>query len=229
MERPRRPPPRNPVVSAFLMMFEDEGLVRVAYGEFLRFGLAIEMQRDRLARWRDDLRNQREKSQDKRLEAIFSLPPGTDVREHLRQIQVEHEHPSLMHVKNEAHFLIVAIRNTDRMTNVLRSTLQHEEETVRCLQAAITAFEAAAPEIAHLRNLNEHMDELLQGKGDAFAKLPDPDLGNALAVLENDVIYLIGGKVWSTSNLADAAARLVSEVRSCLSARYLREEGRKNT
>jgi hypothetical protein len=204
-------------------MFQGEELVRVAYGEFLRFALAMEMQRERLAHWRDDLRSQREVGREASLEAIFSLPSGADVEQHLRRIRTRYEAPSLMHVKNEAHFLLVAIKNIDRMAYVLRSALRDDGQTVRCMQGALNAFESASPEVKHLRNLNEHVDEFLRSKGDAYSKLPEPELGSALAVLEDDVAYFIGGKAWSTSKLADAAGELVSAVRACIANRDARD------
>lgn len=96
-----------------------------------------------------------------------------------------------------------------------------DRTTIRscCVQTALSSFEVAAPEVAHLRNLHEHLDELLRSKGDAFSRLPEPELGSALAVLEDDVAYFIGGKAWSTTKLADAAGELVSSVRACIAAR----------
>lgn len=200
-------------------MFEGEELVRVAYGEFLRFGLAIDMQCQRLDRWRDDLRNRRKLSRVKSLEAIFTLPSGADVEQHLRRIKTQSELPSLMHLKNEAHFLLVAIKNMDRMVRVLRRALRNDQNSVRCIQGAITSFEAVAPEITHLRNLHEHLDQVLRGEGDAFSRLPTPELKTAIAVLEDDVAYFVGGKAWSVGKLADAATNLVSSVRQCIASR----------
>ena len=200
-------------------MLQGEELVRVAFGELLRFAVGAETQRQRLAEWGQELKRRRKESREQSFEAMFSLPSGADFEGEMRRIHSHNELPSLMHAKNEAHFLLIAIKNIDRMAQVLRRAVKDDIETVRCVQQAISSFEVVAPEVTHLRNLHEHLDEFLREKGDAFSRLPDPQLGTAIAVVDDDVAYFIGGKAWSLGKLADAANDLVTSIRRCVSER----------
>lgn len=203
-------------------MFQGEGLVRVAFGELLRFALAMKMQEERLAAWRHELEQGRAAGREEALEVIFSAEPGADIEAELRRIKTHHELPPTMHFKNEAHFLLVAIKNIDRISRLVRTALVDDTVTVRCVQEAISTFEATAPEVTHLRDLHEHVDQLLRGRGKAFSKLPEPHLGSGIALLETDIVYLIGGKVWMLGELSNAAAVLVESIRSCIRDRDAR-------
>ncbi len=53
-------------------------------------------------------------------------------------------------------------------------------------------------------------------KGESFKKLPHPEMEGAIALLDDDVGYEIGGKVWSLRTLSTAAKDLVRDVTGCI-------------
>jgi hypothetical protein len=122
----------------------------------------------------------------------------------------------MMHLKSEVQFVLIAVRGIYRMALLIRRAVSDDELKVRCVQTAISAFETSAPDAVHLRNLHEHLDEVRVGKGDAYAKLPDPSIEGAIALLDDDVAYEIGGKVWAIRKLATAAKDLVRDIGRCV-------------
>ncbi len=120
-----------------------------------------------------------------------------------------------MHLKSEVQFLLVATHGVYGMARAVRWGVTDNAKKVRCVQAAISAFEKETPNAVHLRNLHEHMDEMLRGRGDAYRKLPDPTGEDTVALLDDDVAYALGGKVWSIRRIAVAAKDLVRDIGRC--------------
>lgn len=198
-------------------MLKKDQIETVAWSEMLRFSVAISVQLERVAYWREQLRQARKDWNDASYRAIFesSVPPN-EFEAHLRRLKSEFELPPKMHLKSEIQFLLIAVRGVYGMAVALRQAVASNDGKVRCVQGALSAFEKHAPDVVHLRNLHEHMDQLIQGKGDAYAKLPDPNLGSIMALSDDDVTYLIGGKDWSIRELARAAKDLVRDVGGCV-------------
>jgi hypothetical protein len=118
-------------------------------------------------------------------------------------------------VKNEAQFLIYAANGIHRMARLMNWATTGKPIN-SSIQKAFSRFEKVQPGLTHLRDLHEHMDEVMKGKGGAYSKLPDPDLESVIYNEENgDVIYLIGGQIFRIEPLAEAAVRLADELRDC--------------
>lgn len=198
-------------------MFTKDETKNAAYAEILRFSVAISVQQERIAHWREELRNARKEWDDAAYKELFiSSVPGDDFEEHLRSMKLRYEMVPKMHLKSEVQFLLISVRGIYAMALAVRWAVSEDETKVRCVQAAVSSFEKVAPAAVHLRNLHEHMDQVFQGKGDAFKKLPDPETEGAIALLAEDVAYEIGGKVWSINELAVAAKDLVRDIGRCL-------------
>lgn len=54
------------------------------------------------------------------------------------------------------------------------------------------------------------------GKGDAFKKLPQPEMEATIALLDEDIGYEIGGKLWSLKEISTAAKDLAVDVTGCI-------------
>lgn len=195
---------------------EKAEVVTTAYSELLRYSVAISVQLERVAHWREELRQARKDWDEASYRAIFETPSGVDFEARLGSLKAEYELPPKMHLKSEVQFLVVAIRNAYMMATTIRWAVAEIEEEVRCVQAAITVFEKSVPDAVLLRHLHEHMDEVLKGKGDAFKKLPHPEMEGTIALLDDDVGYEIGGKVWSLNEVSTAAKDLVRDVTGCI-------------
>lgn len=192
-------------------------VVTAAYSELLRYSVAISVQLERVAHWRGELRQARRTWDEASYRAIFETPSGVDFEARLSTLKAEYELPPKMHLKSEVQFLVVAVRNAYVMATTIRwAVAEIEEEEVRCVQAAITSFEKSVPDAVLLRHLHEHMDEVFMGKGEAFKKLPRPEMEGTIALLDDDVGYEIGGKVWSLKRLSTAAKDLVRDVTRCI-------------
>ena len=199
-------------------MLDKGQTISVAYGEMLRFSVAISVQQVRISECREKLREGRVEQKAASERALYDVAsvPTDRLEEHLRSLQAEHELPPKMHLKSEIQFLLIAVHGVGEMARTIRSVAKDDDQLVRCVQAALTTFEKLGPEAKHLRNLHEHLGQALLGKGDALKKLPDQNLDGAIALLEEDVAYVIGGKVWKLGDLAVAAKDLVRDVTSCL-------------
>jgi hypothetical protein len=198
-------------------MYTGKELEAAAYSEMLRFSVAISVQLERIEHWKDELKKGREGWTEAARKSLFDPAiPTSRYEDHLKALRNEYESPSKMHLKSEVQFLVVAVRGVFAMARSSDLAVKADEKKVRCVQQAITSFEKAAPDVVHLRDLHEHLDELLKGKGSAYDKLPRPELGGHIALLDEDVGYHIGGKVWSIQTFATAAKDLVRDVSGCL-------------
>lgn len=198
-------------------MREKDQIEAAAWSEMLRFSVAISVQLERVGYWREQLRQARKDWNDASYRAIFeSAVPADEFETHQRRLKAEFELPPKMHLKSEIQFLLIAVRGVYGMAVALRQAVAKDGMKVRCVQRALSAFEKHAPDAVHLRNIHEHMDQLIQGKGDAYTKLPKPDLGSIMALSDDDVTYLIGGKYWSIGELAVAAKDLVRDIGGCV-------------
>lgn len=66
-------------------MFTKDETKNAAYAEILRFSVAISVQQERIAHWREELRNARKEWDDAAYKELFiSSVPGDDFEEHLR-------------------------------------------------------------------------------------------------------------------------------------------------
>lgn len=198
------------------VIVEKSEVVTAAYSELLRYSVAISVQLERIAYWREELRQARTDWNEASYRAIFETPSGADFEARLRGLKAEYELPPKMHLKSEVQFLVVAVRNAYVMATTIRWAVAEIADEVRCVQRAITAFEKSVPDAVLLRHLHEHMDEVLMGKGDAFKKLPQPEMDGTIALLGDDIGYAIGGKVWSLKEMSTAAKDLVRDVTGCI-------------
>lgn len=198
-------------------MLTKKETTNAAYAEMLRFSVAIGLQLDRIEHRKSELRQARAEYQEASFKEMFtSTIRAEEFEAHLRSLKQQFEMVPKMHLKSEVQFLLIAVRGMYGMSVALRWGVSDEKEKVKCVQAAISAFEKAAPDAVHLRNLHEHLDEVFRGKGDSFRKLPDPSMEGAIALLDDDVAYEIGGKVWRILPLAAAAKDLLRDAGTCL-------------
>lgn len=198
-------------------MLTRQETTNAAYAEMLRFSVAISLQLERIDQRKTELREARGQYDEASFREIFAAKvPVEDFERHLRALKQQFELVPKMHLKSEVQFLLIAVRGMYAMALALRWGVSEDDAKVRSVQSAISAFEKAAPDAVHLRNLHEHMDEVFRGRGDAYKKLPDPSMEGAIALLEHDVAYEIGGKVWKIGDVAVAAKDLLRDVGRCV-------------
>jgi hypothetical protein len=88
--------------------------------------------------------------------------------------------------------------------------------TASTLPKALLPFEKAQLGFTHLRDLHQHMDDVMKGKAGAYGKLPDPDLESVVYDDEGgDLNYLVGGRIFRLDPIARDVIRLADELRNC--------------
>lgn len=87
-----------------------------------------------------------------------------------------------------------------------------------CVQRAISASDKAAPDADLLRHLHEHIDAYMRGEGKDRDRLPDPTLEGAVAMLDEGLVYFIGGKLFHLAEIIPAAEELARAVAECTTA-----------
>lgn len=110
-------------------------------------------------------------------------------------------------LRNEVHFLLIAVRNALRFCEGLRDL--HSDPDVR---TAIVDFQRAQPSADLLRNVHEHVDEYMAGGGHQRARFPQSPTAGSIEVREDDVVYEIGGIEFSIGPMVSAALKLTERV-----------------
>lgn len=121
--------------------------------------------------------------------------------------------PMSWRLKTEAQFLLVAVYGIVRMSKAIRMASIGEVNS--CVQRAIDAFEKAAPDAALLRHLHEHTDSYMRGEGKDAHRLPDPTDPGGVAMLDEGLVYVVGGKLFRLSEIASASDELARAVAAC--------------
>lgn len=110
-------------------------------------------------------------------------------------------------LRNDVHFLLIAVRNITRSCDVLQG-IQDQEEANR----AISEFAHSQPHADLLRNVHEHVDEYMAGRGrQKHWFLSSPTYGS-IEVKESDIEYEIGGHTFRIEDIAHDALTLSKRV-----------------
>jgi hypothetical protein len=144
----------------------------------------------------------------------FFLPSGkpADIEQHLRDLKAQ-DIPYVWRLRTDVQFLLTSVRGIERM---VRGAVEVAPEEVRdCMRSALAQYARDAPDANLLRNIHEHFEAYAIGKGWQTNELPDPTHSGALAMLEEGIVYWIGGRLFKLWELAAAAESLADLVGEC--------------
>jgi hypothetical protein len=181
-------------------------------GEMYRHRLAVHVQEQRLAAAVRELQARREEIDAEVFELIFHPDFSEEwLREQYETIS-RREIPEVWRLKNEAQFLLVAVRGVYLMAAALPAVAPAQAR--EALAAIVYAFEGSLPDALLLRNIHEHLDEYLAGRGRQTDQLPKSIEMSRIATLDKGIAYMIGGKVfllWEISQAAETLAASIAE------------------
>lgn len=181
---------------------------RELLGDMYRYRLAMHRQEQRIADARALLEAQRE-AIDKAVWEALVAPDWTEesfVKQH-EALQLT-EIPEVWTLKSEVQFMLTASRGIYLMSRALvRAT---PSEAAALISDAVSEFEAAQPDAGLLRNIHEHLDEYIQGKG--HMSLEQPVAESGIGLLDDGVVYYIGGRLFLLWELAEASEVLAARV-----------------
>jgi hypothetical protein len=144
-----------------------------------------------------------------------SLPPG-EFERRIRRLKVS-DLPEVSALKTEVQFLLVALRGIYLMSRSIRDNVTADER--KCVAAAVSRFEKRVPDPLLLRNIHEHLDQYMLGRG-RVRLTPAVTEGLAGMIEDKGVAYFIGGRLFVTWENAEAAEALAGEVLECLRPRF---------
>jgi hypothetical protein len=138
---------------------------------------------------------------------------------HLRQNEgkvpgyIVEDVPARNDLRTEVQVLVIFVRGTLRVAEALRAVTQTAAlSEVSCVALAINEFETAVPDAKTVRDVLEHFDEYLRGKGNHPL---DHSLGFSIDLGNDDVVLRFGGASLSLQTAADAAEKLTADLRDC--------------
>lgn len=128
------------------------------------------------------------------------LPPG-EFERRIRHLNAS-DLPEVSILRTEVQFLLTTVRGIYLMARAIRDSVSGDE--ARCVSAAVFAFESAVPDPLLLRNIHEHLDEYVLGRG--YVRLTPPVSEGLAGMIEGKgVAYYIGGRLFLTWENAEAA------------------------
>jgi hypothetical protein len=188
-------------------------MLSACLGEMYRYRLAVQDQLPRIEVATSAVRAQRDLIEQGENDLLFG-PSMSEDEFRSRLERVHHSDiPEIWRLKTEAQFLLVAVYGIFSMSRAIRKT--SDGDVNRCVQRAISTFEKAAPDADLLRHLHEHIDDYMRGEGRDSNRLPDPAMEGAIAMLEEGLVYFIGGKLFRLSKFASAAEELARAIGEC--------------
>lgn len=181
---------------------------RELLGEMYRYRLAMHRQEQRVADAQALLEAQREAIDEAVWEALVA-PEWTKesfVKQH-EALQLT-EIPEVWTLKSEVQFMLTASRGVYLMSRAVAEAAPSEAAAV--ISDAVREFEAAQPGAGLLRNIHEHLDEYIQGKG--HESLERPVVEGGIGLLDDGVVYFIGGRLFLLWELMEATEVLAARV-----------------
>lgn len=197
-------------------MLKPEEIVSACVGELYRYRLAVQDQLPRIDAATTALRAERARIEKDEHEHLFA--PSMSKEAWKEQLESLHRRdiPEIWRLKTEAQFLLVAVYGILSMSKAIRSASTGELNT--CVQRALSAFEKIAPDAGLLRHLHEHIDAYMRGEGKDSRRLPDPTSEGAVAMLNEGLVYFIGGKLFRLAEIIPAADELARAAAACTTA-----------
>jgi hypothetical protein len=134
------------------------------------------------------------------------------VRECFRAMEGSSEErlAGLVRVRIEAHFLFTAVRNVLRYSEGLEKLTGNAN-----IRAAVKRFKADAGRAKDFRDMLEHMDAYIQGKG--HVKIAFPEMAEVDISESGDAAFAVAGRPIATTAEATGAAlelaRTMAEIR----------------
>jgi hypothetical protein len=178
-----------------------------------RHRLAVLTQGQRLAVAVADLRARRKEIDEATFELLFHPDFSEEWLREQYQALSQQEIPEVWRLKNEAQFLVVAVRGVYLMSAVLPEVAPGAARDA--LAAIVRSFEASIPDALLLRNIHEHVDEYVSGGGRQKHLLPQSFEMSAIATLDEGIAYMIGGKVFLLWEISQAAETLAASIAEC--------------
>lgn len=137
--------------------------------------------------------------------AAASVPPG--LAPHGSSLWANWTLTEQWRLRNEVHFLLIAVGNALRFCEGLRDLAEGSD-----IRSAIAEFQGAQPNADLLRNVHEHVDEYIGGGGRERARFPQSRTVGSIDVRDEDVVYEIGGIEFSIRGTVGAALALTERV-----------------
>ncbi len=159
-------------------------------------------------RWRLGMQDQRRRVEERAAEyrrAATSVPPG--LAPNGSALQANWTLTEQWRLRNEVHFLLIAVRNALRFCDGLSDLPGNPD-----VRSAVVEFQAAQPNADLLRNVHEHVDEYIAGGGRQRTRFPQSPTVGFIEVRDDDVVYEIGGIEFSIRGTVDAALELTERV-----------------
>jgi len=116
------------------------------------------------------------------------LQPG-EVEQRIRRLQ-DSDLFEVGSLRTEVQFLLLGLRGIYLMSRAIRANLKGPERN--CVRTAVSRFEKRLPEPLLLRNIHEHLDEYILGKG-RNPLTPPVEEGLGGMIEDKGVAYYIGG------------------------------------
>jgi hypothetical protein len=205
--------PSSPESAESTGLLKPEEIIPACLGELYRYRLAVQNQLPRIDAATRALRAQREQIEKDEREHLFVPSMDREAwKEQLNQIQ-QRDVPEIWRLKTEAQFILVAVYGILSMARAIRSA--STSDLNGCVQRAISTFDKAAPDADLLRHLHEHIDAYMGGEGKDRHRLPDPTLEGVVAMLDEGLVYFIGGKLFRLAEIIPAAEELARAVAAC--------------
>jgi hypothetical protein len=172
--------------------------------ELFRFRLALREQEQRVREAGEAARKARAQLLARGEELLFSPGPQEEVLAEMNRLRGQ-DRPHVWRLKNEAQFLLGAIRGVYLMSRALERIATGQPQAA--VRKAIDAFHEAVPDRMLLRNIHEHLDQYLAGKGRQSGEFPTPEV-SGIGVTDEGLVYVFGGKVFHLGYITRAAEAL---------------------
>jgi hypothetical protein len=186
------------------------GAFQACLGEMYRYRLAVVEQRARISSAIAVVRDERDDIETEEDQLMFAPNmPIAEFRDRIERLS-RRDVPSIWRLKTEAEFQLDAIYGVLSMSRALRALADGEVEAA--IQRAIARFERDAPDADLLRHLHVHLDEYIRGSSRDRHRLPTPDELGGVAMIDQRLVYFLGGKLFDLRQIADAAEGLAAAV-----------------
>jgi hypothetical protein len=179
-------------------------------GEMYRYRLAIRDQVDRVEVAMAALRSRREEIEQATEDLLVAPSMPASEFEALLQALYSEDIPEIWRLKSEAQFLLVAIRGVYIMCQAIADAIEGQAETA--IRNALANFKGKIPDPTLLRNIHEHLEEYARGAGHQQHLLPDPSSSGAVAMTQEGLVYLVGGRLFELSQMVAEADKLAATV-----------------
>jgi hypothetical protein len=180
-------------------------------GQMYRYRLAVHDQDARVRAAMELLRKRRETIEQSAHDLLFA--PSMGIEDFERQLKAIYSEdiPEIWRLQTESQFLLTAMRGVLVMVKAIRDAL--EMTSIRgTLDRALGDFQQKVPDPTLLRNIHEHLDAFVHGRGHQQGLLSGAVADGLVAMTEAGLVYLIGGRLFNLAEMVEATEELAAAV-----------------